>query len=310
MLIASIEKGDVAGAYWMCDILQKWWIQRDFEKGYFLKRDYFLTLDCFKKDWSTIQEQVELRGFTNHPADLPFKLFSSALYNYWVDVCTLSILLLLEWGEIKDPDVPIALRVAKNLINGELTHNEGSNFCGEIKPINSFENLLETFLRQRFQKDCIGKDSYRKDLDSLLHTAIDSLGKEMVLGRVYTISGGASLHSLASIQAFLLCLFAPPTHWVINQKLQDDIKDLGENDDEITRNIISFFNSMSQNIEALEGSKWGNVFALLKDGLHREQVEFSTVKQKTKKATDLLKTFTEELRKERIRSAKIDTERI
>jgi hypothetical protein len=311
MLMASIEKGDVVGANWMCDVLQKWWVQKHFDKGHIVNRGYFLTLDCFRKDWPALKEQIQLRRFTNEPADLPFILFAFALYNYWVDVCILSILILVEWGELKETGVPIALKVAKILINGELIHNEGNHFREEIKPINSIENLLETYLRQRFlEEELSDKETYRKQLDALLQKATDRLGKEVVAGRVYTTHGGTSLNSLTSAQVFLLCLFNPSQTWEPSTKLKDDIKDLGKNDDETTRNITSFFIAMSQKVEGLEDSKWEGVYTFLKDGLPAEQVEFSTIKQNTKRAIDLLKTFTEELRKERIRSAEIDRERI
>lgn len=311
MLMASIDKGDVVGANWMCDILQKWWVQKHFEKGHIVKRGYFLTLDCFMKDWVTIKEQAELRRFTNEPGDFPFKLFASALYNYWVDVCILSILILIDWGELKETGVPIALKVAKILINGELTHNEGNAFRGEIKPINSFENLLETFLRQRFQEEELSdKETYRKKLDSLLQRATDSLGKGMVAGRVYTTSGRTSLNSLTSSQIFLLCIFSPSQTWEPSTRLKDDINGLGANDDEITRNIIFFFIGLSQKFEEFEDSRWNTIYTFLKNGETGWQVEFSAAKQNTKRAIDLLKTFTEKLRDDRIRSAEIDSERI
>ena len=310
MLMASIENGDVAGAHWMCDVLQKWWIQKHFEKGHIIRQNDFLTLDCFKKDWPTIKEQIQLRRFSNEPPDLPFKLFASTLYNYWIDVCTLTILILVEWGEKNDTGDPIALSVAKNLISGELVHDEGNTSGGEIKPINSFENLLETFLRQRFQEEFSDKETYRHKLDSLIKAATDFSTKEMVSGRVYMSLGGTSLNSLTSTQIFLLCLFAPTQHWEINQKLKNDIKNLGLNDDEISRTIISFFDSMSQCVANLEGSKWESAFTFLKTGLSTGQVEFAKAKQYTKRAVDLIKTFAENLREERIRTAEIDSERI
>src|SRR5690606_13358691 len=165
--------------------------------------------------------------------------------------------------------------------------------------------------RQRFQEEELSdKETYRKKLDTLLQRATNRLGKEMVAGRTYTIHGGTSLNSLTSAQAFLLCLFSPSQTLEPSAKLKEDIKSLGANDDGITRTIIFFLNKISQNFEELEDSKWESVFTYLKDGLITGQVEFSTKKQNAKRAIALLKTFTEKLRNDRIRTAEIDSERI
>ncbi|WP_454063238.1 hypothetical protein [Candidatus Nitrospira salsa] len=310
MLMAAIEKGDSAGAYWMCDVLQKWWVQKHYEKGYTVKKDYFLTLNCFNKGRSIVEEQVQLRDITNQPADLPFKIFASALYNYWIDILTLSILLLVDRGEMQENSDPIALKVAKNLIHGSLAHHEGTFSSGEIKPIKLFKDLLQTFLRQRFQETCKGEETYHSILDSLLQAATDDSSHEMVSGRIYSMFGGASLYSLISIQAFLLCIFAPSQDdWEPDQELKDDITSLGLRNDEITWGIIDFFYSLSKELTELEDSRWEIVFKFLKDG-QTSDVDFGQARGKTKRAIDLLKSFTKNLRETRIKTAEIDLDRI
>ncbi len=309
MLVASIARGDSAAAYWLTDVFQKWLDPLRLEISsytHIVRRPRFVTPEIINSDWQEIQAHLEIEPFAHERLNAPSGVYQAVLRNYWVDCCCLAIYLLILWGKHSGIGEPLALRVVKGVLDGEI-FKAGGGIHGDRRPLSSLNDLLSSLLRQYFA-DGGHRNGYRSRLDKLMELLQDITSPEMVSGRVYSGYGGKDLDSVKDGQIFLLCSMAK-SDWSPTQGFTNDIRLLATSNDDVARDMLNYLQSLITRLPQIEYSEWSNAFSYLRGGVADES-GFNEAKQRVEKATQYLIDFIKNLRNEELRTAQIDPNRL
>jgi len=236
-------------------------------------------MEIFTKDWQQVQQQLELKPLEHERLDAPSQIFATALRNYWIDSCCVALYLLVLWGKRKDTEEPLALRIAKGILDGQMFKAGGSTY-EDIRPVRSFNDVLTTLLRQYFANGGYRR-GYRARLDNLIETLLGVAEQEMVSGRVYSWYGGKDLESVRDGQILLLCYMAT-SDWAPSQGFTDSIRQLAT-DDQVARDMIDYFEPIKARLLKFEFSEWDDAFSYLR-GVPSNEVLFTEAKERVKKA--------------------------
>lgn len=306
MLAESVKRGDTQAAEWMADTAQKWLGRLSYnmpDHSYYFRNTWFVHIELLNLSWSEVQKFPGLQSLDQeHMRDkAPGIIFHDVIRNYWIDSCCLVIYSLILWGKTPSSGSPLALDLAKKLLNGTTLKEGGEH--GQIKPIESLRGLFGSILRQQV----VSRD-YNNRLDNLMEIIQPSFERRMVPGRVYS-GVGTDLNSFRDVQVVLLCCKAT-SDWSPEGDFTSSVLSLASRDDAIARSMIDYLQQINSRLQVLDISEWRDTFIYLR-GIEAEgsDSKFIESKDRVKKLIDYLIGQLNNLRDETIRTAGIDDDR-
>lgn len=207
LLLNAAVQGDAEGARRLEDSLVKWWSGRRHEFG----RDRgasqpawnVLTLSLADLSWEQAKISIPELPSGEKTDSAAARLLALVLKQYWVDVCMVTALLLLEYaGDIAQPEESLCAEIIDALITGRGYDAGGT---ADIEPVHSAGAAVARLTRVQFSDK-----SYSQRLDRIVEQFSSDMRAPMTSGRCYSYSGADDVDSLTTGQALYLTALARP----------------------------------------------------------------------------------------------------
>ena len=231
MLFDSLILGNKEGSEWLCDSLIKWWDTMSFRfddsQGYIHDQNR-PTMELMEKPWEALRKVTDLSMPGVVEDNEPKVLWSACIFNYWIDLCCVSLYALIQFGKTCECESSLPAQLAGNLGKGRALRSGGGT-VGSYWPIQTLEDLLISVLRQYYFDGGYHR-GYRARLDKVVEGIFDIGKPAMVLGRVYSESDVDDLDTLTDGQLVLMCLLSN-VGWAPSEQFMKVIQNWGREDD-------------------------------------------------------------------------------
>ena len=204
MLVDSLSLGNQEGAEWLCDLLIKWCnnIRFRFDNFHcYIWDKRKLTLELLRKPWDEAKGAIDLSRVGNDEARATKALWVVCVRNYWIDLCCVSIYLMLCFGKDCDCEKSLPAQLAVALGRNKALR-AGNSEIEKQWPISTLEDLLIAIIRQYYFDD-----EYRVRLDKIVEEIFSRWKLSTVHGRIY-VWRLKDLDDLGDGQLLFLCLLA------------------------------------------------------------------------------------------------------
>jgi hypothetical protein len=310
MLSKSVSLGDITASYALTDIVQNWWSHHNYKLSghmHVIQGRMFVTIEDLIKDWQEDHDLYQLLLFDSSRRNAPLGLFAMGLYNYWIDGYCILIYLLITWGKTSTAsNNPLALQIAKSLIDATTLREENASRMRGFEPL-TFFSTIKHLIRQH-----LVPGNNRRDYQNRLDNMVEKLAKvekpEMIPGRIYEGWGSRDIDFLKDGQILLLFYLAKP-EWTPADDYINKLQKLAIKNDETARKIVEHFESFLNRINEFEFSEWGYAFSYLR-GIDLNEAIFSEAKEETRNKIQQIIDDIKKLRENRLQEAEIDNNRL
>ena len=243
MLFDSLILGNKDGSEWLCDSLIKWWdtmsLRFDNSRGY-IHDESKLTMELMDKPWEAARSTVDLSMLSVDEDNAPKVLWAACIYNYWIDLCCISLYTLIQFGKTCECESSLPAQLAGNLGKGKALRAGGKSI-GSHWPIQALEDLLISIIRQYYLDGGYHR-GYRARFDWVVEAIFDRRKPAIVPGRVYSGSGAEDLDALRDGQLVLLCLLIKQD-WTPSDQFMVQVRKWGAYD---TAGLSKFVTQLKQ----------------------------------------------------------------
>jgi hypothetical protein len=308
MVAMSAWSGDLLGVRWSTDLLLRWldanegrWTNS--RSSWALDRS-FVTTELLKGPWANVRpkELSTVDGVEVGPAEV----FAAAVANRWTDTLMVLSCKLLSWG---GPDAlhGAAFIAAKVLIANE-RYDESSSRA-DISPFPNVDAALGSILRIAAAGDRYS-DGYSSALNRLVERLHDVSRKPWVSLRVYSSTGSHDFFDLPGEQVALLAARVPNGNPPagLPTEIARYLRSLVDRPDEMSRRVQAHLEDLLARVPQLKTERFEHWLSALRGG--DDIVGFPNWLASTERLLRLCLELLTSKRAERIRSARVDPERL
>ena len=265
MLFDSLSLGNEHGAEWLCDSLIKWWDTISFRLDnteYDIREEYKLTLEISQKPWDEAKNVVDLSVPVFDESNAPKALWAACIHNYWIDLCCVSLYVMIRLGKSCECERSLPAQLAGNLGKGKALR-EGGDAIGKHWPIQTPEDLLIAIIRQYYFDGGYHR-GYRARLNEVVEGIYNQSKPAMVLGRVYSGWGMEDLHALSDEQLVLLCLLVKEG-WAPSTRFMETIQKWGSVYDDGLREFKKQLEQWKTRLNDAEFREYEHLFSCIQE---------------------------------------------
>ena len=309
MLFDSLTLGNEVGAEWLCDSLIKWWAMIHFRldhTGYFIRDKSKLTLELTQSSWQEAKKAIDFTMPALDEVGAPEALWSACIYNYWVDLCCVSLYTMIQLGKACKGERSLPANLAGYLVKGEALRAGGVT-VSTYWPNQSLEDLLIAIIRQ-FYFDGGYHRGYRARLDRVVEGIFEQKKPAMVPGRSYFESGANDLDTLTDGQLISLCLLIEEG-WRPSARFVETIRIWGGRDDASQRAFTIKLEQWQSRLNDANFRDYKHLFSCIQKKIGAVE-NFDAATAALKSGLGQLIDVIEDFRGEQLRDAKISEERL
>jgi len=264
MLFDSLSLGNSEGSEWLCDGLIKWWSTTRFgfdDYHYYIRDKRMLTLELIGKPWDEAKKAIDLSVVGGDEDNAPKVLWSACIYNYWTDLCCVSLYAIIQIGKYCVCEKSLPAQLIQALARGRALREGGSEIVRQW-PIKTVEDLLVAIIRQ-YYFDGGYRQGYRLGIDNVVEGILGQGKPAMVPGRVYSGWGLEDLDALRDGQLALLCLLVKKD-WLPSPKLMKTIQKWGIQDDRGLRAFVESLKQLKTRLNETEFQEYQSLYLCVK----------------------------------------------
>lgn len=263
MLFDSLLIGNQEGAEWLCDTLIKWWDSTTFShnnQSIPIKDDRKLTLQLLRKPWEEAKEVIDISLDGLDSCIAQQVLAKKCIKNYWIDLCSVSLYAMLQFGKECDCERSLPAHLIKNLVQGKSLRAGGGEDNNKLPICNPVE-LLIAIIRQ-YHIDGGYSQGYRSYLETLVERILRLAEPEMISGRIYTRVGTPDMDSLRDGQLILLCLLVD-NEWTMSKNFIETVQGWGSENDDVLRNFERQLSEWQLRLADVEFMNYENIYSCI-----------------------------------------------
>jgi len=306
-LVAAVWNDDVQGTEWFRDLLLRW--PQPFyailQSAYFFKAPLVLLPDLTRQDWLEVQTAVSARMTFPQGEPAPGPVSGIILWELHCDVICVVGLVSLFWYVSQQQPSATAARAAVSTLRREKREDSGSDLIAMPRK-SEFRLLFDFAIRYALNPRFAGS-RYSATIDELVQSLTRLASPRMVSGRVY---GGYGIGGFETLSVMLLAALAAN----LPEQGDDGVGELVEvlssdplfDDDKAMRTFVW---SIQQLVQTLDTAAPDDAYAKA-IGVFGRQLDIPSATARLRGILAGIVAAFEELRKERLRNAPLDEERI
>jgi hypothetical protein len=306
-LAAAVWNDDAMGADRFRDLLLRWPqpFYANLQATYVFGNTLLLTPDLVNQDWTTVQADVAGRMRFRQEAALPGPISGVLLWELHCDAVCVSGLVALYWYATGQQPSETAAQAAVLTLRRQKREGDGSDLTATQQK-STFRLLFDFTVRYALNLR-FAETRYSAAADELVRMLTNLASPRMVSGRIY---GGFGIDGFGTLRPALLAALAANLPARGDDGIAAFFEDL-KNDPYFRSDkpVTNFIWTMQQNLQALANIEQDEVF-LKAARIMDADLDISAAIIRLRAVFDSLVTGLQTLRKERLRAAPLDEDRM